>query len=270
MSVLLGLNGATLPTAGAEEAIRAAREAGFRAFEPRVPLLAAAEAGGRTSAVRESLAPDLAWLPLNAVESLFAIPREEISARAGETCSLAARFRVPQAIFVPGSGAACLAFAAALAELGALRDVARRHGVAPLYELIGFPTFAFPSLDQAYRLARGTGIPLVLDTFHLAISRTRPEEIARLPGAAIGLVHLSDAITSGKAIEELRDEDRVLPGEGGLPVEELLVGIRRTGYRGPVSVEVFHPRYGEREPRAVAKDAFHAARAALASAGWAI
>lgn len=270
MSVLLGLNGATLPAAGAEEAIRAAREAGFRAFEPRVPLLVAAEEGGRTSAVLESLTPDLAWLPLNAVEGLFTIRSDELAPNAAEICALAARFRVPKAIFVPGIRTACPSFAAAVAELEALRDVAWCRGVAPLYELIGFPTFAFPSLEKAYDLARATGIPLVLDTFHLAISRTRPEEIARLPAAAIGLVHLSDAITSGETIEELRDEDRVLPGEGGLPVETLLAGIQRTGYRGPVSVEVFHPRYGEQDPVDVAREAFRSARAALASAGWEI
>jgi sugar phosphate isomerase/epimerase len=140
--------------------------------------------------------------------------------------------------------------------------------VEPLYELIGFPTFAFPSLDQACELARAAGVRLVLDTFHLTISRTPPTEIARLPASSIGLVHLSDALASGKELGELRDEDRVLPGEGGLPLEDLLAGIRQTRYSGPVSVEVFHPRYGERDPATVARDAFRAAREILAAAGW--
>jgi len=172
---------------------------------------------------------------------------------------------VPQAILVPGAGSSP---SDALAELRWLGAAALHHGVEPLYELIGFPTFAFPSLDQAYDLARAARFPLVLDTFHLALSRTRPDEIARLPSSAIGLVHLSDAITAGKGLEELRDEDRVLPGEGGLPLVDILTAIHRTGYRGPVSVEVFHPKYGEQDPYAVARDAHRRAREVLAQAGW--
>lgn len=264
-SVIIGLNGATVPGASLEEGVHAAYGAGFTAFEPRVPLLVSAEAAGRTTQVLESLPESLAWLPLNAVEGVFTSPRSELGPRAKETFALAARFRVPQAILVPGAG---FNPPDALAELRWLGAEARRHGVEPLYELIGFPTFAFSSLDQAYGLARAAGFPLVLDTFHLAISRTRPDEIARLPAAAIGLVHLSDAITTGKALEELRDEDRVLPGEGGLLLENLLDGIRRTGYSGPVSVEVFHPKYGERDPAEVAGDAFRAAHEILAAAEW--
>ncbi len=270
MSILLGLNGSTLPSADAEKAIHAVRVAGFHGLEPRVPLLTAAEAAQRTSAVLDSLTPDLVWFPLNSVEGLFSLHQEEIVSRAKEICALAARFRVPQVIFVPGGTSAGPAWAAAVAELKVLQGIARKHGVAPLYEFIGFPTCAFPSLDQAYSLAQATGIPLVLDTFHLAISRTPLGQIARLPAAAIGLVHLSDAIASGKSVEELQDEDRVLPGEGELPVDSLLAAIGRTGYCGPVSVEVFHPKYKHQGPLAVAKDAFHAARTALSSAGWKI
>ncbi|MFH1609157.1 MAG: sugar phosphate isomerase/epimerase [Candidatus Bipolaricaulota bacterium] len=266
--VIIGLNGATVPGASLEEGVRAAHRAGFTAFEPRVPLLVSAEAAGRTPQVLESLSRGLAWLPLNGVEGVFTSPRSKLGPRAREIFALAARFRVPQAILVPGAWAAGPNPSDALAELRWLGTEARHHGVEPLYELIGFPTFAFPSLDQAYDLARAAGFPLVLDTFHLAISRTRPDEVARLPASAIGLVHLSDAITAGKGLEELRDEDRVLPGEGGLPLKDLLDGIRRTGYSGPVSVEVFHPKYGERDPAAVARDAFRTARDLLTAAGW--
>lgn len=267
-SVIIGLNGATVPSASLEEGLRAALDAGFTAFEPRVPLLVSAEAAGRTPQVLESLSHGLGWLPLNAVEGVFASPRSELAPRAREIFALASRFRVPQVILVPGRQAAAPNLSDACAELRGLRAEASRHGVEPLYELIGFPTFAFSSLGQAYDLARAAGLPLVLDTFHLAISRTRPDEIARLPSSAIGLVHLSDALTTGKGLEELHDEDRVLPGEGGLPLEDLLDGIRRTGYSGPVSVEVFHPKYGERDPAAVARDAFRAAHGILTATGW--
>ncbi|MCR4391505.1 MAG: sugar phosphate isomerase/epimerase [Candidatus Acetothermia bacterium] len=267
MTMILGLNGATLATASLDTGIRAARDAGFAGYEPRTPVLEGCEArGGREAALAAVAEIGLTWLPLNALEGVFALDGPTLPSQATAVFSLAARFRVPQVILVPGS--ARIAESAAHAELAWLKTQATQHHVSVLYELIGFPTFAFPSLDQAYDLASAAGVPLVLDTFHLAVSRTSPGEIARLPKAAIGLVHLSDAITAGKAVEELRDEDRVLPGEGGLPLVDILTAIHRTGYRGPVSVEVFHPKYGEQDPYAVARDAHRRARQVLAQAGW--
>jgi len=46
------------------------------------------------------------------------------------------------------------------------------------------------------------------------------------------------------------DEDRVLPGEGGLPLADFSGGLREIGYDGVLSVELF---------RAVPADRAHAA-----------
>jgi len=153
-------------------------------------------------------------------------------------------------------------------ELRWLVERAHSHGIRLLYELIGFPTHAFSTLAEANAVTEEADIPLVLDTFHLAVSQTNPEEVAKLSAEAIGLVHLSDALTKAKTPEELRDEDRVLPGEGGLPLTDFLRVILCTGYRGPVSVEVFHPRYKERDPAVVAQEAYHRAKEVLQTSGW--
>lgn len=265
--MFLGLNGATLPTAHLEEALRAARDAGFIGYEPRVPTLERCEARGKREAALSAVTEtELTWLPLNALEGLFSLDRSAIFSRAKAVFSLAAKFRVPQVVLVPG--AARPIDSAARADLAWLKSLATQYHVTVLYEFIGFPSFAFPSLNQAHDLASASGVPLVLDTFHLAVSRTPPEEIARVPKTAIGLVHLSDAITEGKAVEELQDEDRVLPGEGGLPLADLMGAIYHTGYRGPVSVEVFHPRYAGQEQHRVAQEAYRLARDVLVRAGW--
>lgn len=265
--MLLGLNGATLSSASLHTGIRAARDAGFHGYEPRAPTLEECEEhGGREAALAALVTAELTWLPLNALEGVFTLGRQTLANQGRELFYLAARFRVPQVILVPGS--ARITESAAHSELAWLKAQAAQYRLSVLYELIGFPTLAFPSLRQAYNLASAVGVPLVLDTFHLAVSRTSPDEIARLPKAAIGLVHLSDAITAGKAVEELRDENRVLPGEGGLPLLDILTAIHRTGYQGPVSVEVFHPKYGDQDPYAVARDAHRRAREILTQAGW--
>lgn len=263
----LGLNGATVPSADLCSGILAASQAGFSAYEPRIPTLTCWEAHHDRTLVPEL--HGLAWLPLNALEGVFALGREKLESRAREVFTLASRFGIPQVIIVPGNVAGrCFPMKKARQELVWLRDEAARLGLSPLYELIGFASHAFPSLCQARALADSTGIPLVLDTFHLAVSQTSRKDIARLPGEAIGLVHLSDALTTGKTLEELTDEDRVLPGEGGLPLLEILEAIGCTGYKGPISVEVFHPKYKDQDPFALARDAFYRSSSVLHETGW--
>ena len=62
---------------------------------------------------------------------------------------------------------------------------------------------------------------------------------------------------------ELQDADRVLSGEGGLPLVDYVKAILGTGYSGPLSVEAFHPNYELGEPAMVAQEAFRQAEALL-------
>ena len=241
----LGLNSATIPNADLETGIRAAADAGFSFYEPRVPLLADFEKkGSRDRAVSVLRRSSLEWLPLNALEGLFKLDSGTFLSRADEIFSLAGRFGIPQVIVVPGQPAhGTTSIREAQETLRGVRDRASLHGVSLLYELIGFPAHAFPNLERAYTVVESVGIPLVLDTFHLAVSQASTRKIASLPSEAIGLVHLSDALTAGRALKDSLDQDRVLPGEGRLPLVGILEATASTGYQGLVSVEVSPPRY---------------------------
>lgn len=265
----LGLNGATLPNADLLTAIEAAKKAGFALYEPRVNQLYEAASYNEDEKIQKALdTSGLAWLPLNALEGVFEFPLDPLPEHVDQVLSLAERFGVTQVILVPGKPSRKITPSVTPATLSCLIDRARLHRVSLLYELIGFPTHAFPSLEQAYAVASNVGTPLVLDTFHLAVSRASPQEIASLSAEAIGLVHLSDALTEGRAPEDLLDQDRVLPGEGGLPLVDILEAIASTGYQGPVSVEVFHPRYRECDPYEVAQEAYRRTEEVLQASGW--
>jgi 4-hydroxyphenylpyruvate dioxygenase len=257
-----------MPGADLETGIDAARQAGFSFYEPRIPLLenATVETLKRSTT---DLLRGLSWLPLNALEGFLELETSVLQTEADSVFSLAKQFAISQLIVVPGkAGKRKASLTKAGEELRSLADSARSHGVSLLYELIGFPTHVFPALGEALVVSREAGVPLVLDTFHLAVSQTSPADIRGLSAEAIGLVHLSDAITEGKAGTELLDEDRVLPGEGGLPLAVLLGAIGQTGYRGAVSVEVFHPKYGASNPHDVACEAYRRAVRVLSEAGW--
>jgi 4-hydroxyphenylpyruvate dioxygenase len=256
----IGLNGATLPGRDLLTKIRAATAAGFALYEPRVPeLLAFDTPEGRVEVGRAMAEGGLGWLPLNALEGVFAAGGVALDS-ARTILPLAARFGVSQVIAVPAPPVGGLGRSAAMAELRELVSRAETEGVRLLYELIGFPHYAFPRLELAAELAGAVGLPLVLDTFHLAVSETALEEIASLDAEQIGLVHLSDAIVGDRPVTTITDDDRVLPGEGDLSLSNMIDAIGRTGFGGPISVEVFHPKYAQEETNEVAQRALSGAR----------
>lgn len=257
----IGLNGATLPERDLITKILATADAGFQYYEPRVPeLLAFDTPDGRRDARRVLAETGLSWLPLNALEGVFSSLDGGADAAAERVFPLAERFGIEAVIAVPAPPDDGLEWRDAVSELERIRRLAADRGLRLLYELIGFPHHAFPSLDLAAGLAREAGIPLVLDTFHLAVSQARTDVIAGLAADRIGLVHLSDAILAGRPVTAITDGDRVLPGEGDLPLSEIVETIGRTGFAGPISVEVFHPKYATEDARRVAERALRAAR----------
>ena len=255
----IGLNGATLPGRDLLTKIRAAAAAGFGFYEPRIPELVAFDTPDGRRAVDEAMAGGgLGWLPLNALEGVFTAGG---AAAAAETVfPLAARFGVMQVIAVPAPPAEGLERAGAVAELRSLATRAAAEGLSLLYELIGFPHHAYPMLEAAAEVAGEAGLPLVLDTFHLAVSEATSEAVASLDAGRIGLVHLSDAIVGDRSVTAITDDDRVLPDEGDLPLTAIVDAIGRTGYAGPISVEVFHPKYAHEETSRVAARALAEAR----------
>jgi sugar phosphate isomerase/epimerase len=75
----------------------------------------------------------------------------------------------------------------------------------------------------------------------------------------IGIVHLDDAPYS-KPFDEMSDADRVYPGDGDIPLDEMLDTLRAMGYRGPVSLELFNRDYWEQDPAQVVRTGFEKSR----------
>ena len=270
MNLRLGLNGATIPGADLLTGIHVARAAGFSFYEPRIPrLLEANTPQGRSDARSALVNEGMEWLPINALENVFASSLDQIQQAAHEVCELAAGFGIKQVILVPGAAGRDVSLTEAQDTIEQLKAIAASHGVEFLYEFIGFPHHAFSSLSQAGDVARASGLPLVLDTFHLAVSQTSIESIQQMDAAEIGLIHLSDALVGDLAVTDIADEGRVLPGEGGLPLEEYLRALLGIRFNGPISVEVFHPKYKSIGPGKGAQEARVQACSALATAGFA-
>jgi len=266
----LGINGATIAGADLLTGIHAAKAAGFSYYEPRIPrLLEVATPQGQRDAQSALVSEGLEWLPINALENVFSAPTAEILQSAHDVCTLAQAFGIKQVILVPGATERDISAAEAEEEIQQLKTIAASYEVTFLYEFIGFPHHAFSTIAQARDVARASGLRLVLDTFHLAVSQTSIESLRQLDAAEIGVIHLSDALVGDRLITEITDDDRVLPGEeGALPLTAYLEALSGIGYDGPISVEVFHPKYENTDPNKGAAEAYTRACAALAAAGF--
>ncbi len=85
--------------------------------------------------------------------------------------------------------------------------------------------------------AIGPNAGLLVNSFHCHTSGMRWEHLAQIPASRIVLVHLNDA--PNLPCNEVEDGNRCLPGEGVIDLGAFIGALARTGYAGPVSLEVF-------------------------------
>jgi 2-keto-myo-inositol isomerase len=105
-------------------------------------------------------------------------------------------------------------------------------------------------------------VGLVLDLFHFALGGSRLEELDRLDASRIPIVHVDDVIRG--TVEATTDADRVFPGDGDLPIDEICARLVQGGFSGLLSLELFRPEYWEWEPRRIAERSY-ASLAAVAT-----
>ncbi len=100
-----------------------------------------------------------------------------------------------------------------------------------------------------------------LDSFHFFNGPSKTEDLAYLTPENLFHVQLSDQ--SGMARELATDSHRILPGDGELPVAELVEQLRGLGYQGMVSVELMNPEIWQVPPLQFGEIAMTALRRAL-------
>ena len=126
-------------------------------------------------------------------------------------------------------------------------------GVRLALEFRATDTFC-TSLDTAVRLTAACGEPNVgvcLDTFHFFKGPSKESDLDLLTPENLAFVQVSD--WSGVPRELASDADRILPGDGDLPLAELLEKLRGRGYDGWVSVELMNPMIWQLKPGQVAE-----------------
>ena len=140
-----------------------------------------------------------------------------------------------------------------------LREAAERAAKRGLR--IGYEALAWGArvnrFGQAWRLVEKADPPhlgLVLDSFHTLAVRDDPAPIASLPGERIFFVQLADAPSLSLDPLSWSRHYRCFPGQGDLDVAGFLAAILRSGYVGPISLEIFNDEFRAAAPRQTAAD----------------
>ncbi|WP_037673141.1 bifunctional sugar phosphate isomerase/epimerase/4-hydroxyphenylpyruvate dioxygenase family protein [Streptomyces griseus] len=150
--------------------------------------------------------------------------------------------------------------ALATEQLNRLADLAAESGIRVAYEALAWGRHV-STYDHAWRIVETAGHPALgtcLDSFHI-LSRTSDPRglngIADIPGEKIFFLQLADAPLLAMDVLQWSRHHRCFPGQGGFDVAGLVRQVLRTGYDGPLSLEVFNDVHRQAEAGPTAVDA---------------
>ncbi|MFD5491818.1 bifunctional sugar phosphate isomerase/epimerase/4-hydroxyphenylpyruvate dioxygenase family protein [Streptomyces sp. NPDC127091] len=147
--------------------------------------------------------------------------------------------------------------ALAAAQLRELADLAQGFGIRVAYEALAWGRHV-STYDHAWRIVEAAGHPALgtcLDSFHILSRGSDPKGIEDIPGEKIFFLQLADAPLPAMDVLQWSRHHRCFPGQGGFDVAGLVRHVLRTGYDGPLSLEVFNDVFRQAEAAPTAVDA---------------
>lgn len=274
----LGLNGATTLTADLATDIAVAGKAGFDFVEIwAAKLIGYLDRGGLPALRRDLRRAGVTAATLNSVERItFNDPSGHIRMLEdfGRLCRVAEAIGCETILVVPSPRpkgvSSRMIEDESVRVLRELSRMAKPYGVRMAYEFLGFADCTVNSLAQCAAIVERVARPnvgLVLDAFHFFAGGSTLASIRNVDPRHIFIVHLNDVERAPR--RKMHDALRLYPGQGIIPLRGILTELRRIGYAGKMSVEIFRPQYWSRPPLQVARQARAASLALLREAGLA-
>jgi len=135
-----------------------------------------------------------------------------------------------------------------------LEKKASKYDIKIGFEFLGFKNCSINNLEEAWKIIRELNmedIGLVIDTFHFYISNSKLQTLQNIFHEKIYLVHINDVPNIEK--NKLKDEHRLFPGEGVIPLYDFLKILKNINYSGFISIELFNEIYWKRDQKEVLK-----------------
>ncbi|MFI5674014.1 bifunctional sugar phosphate isomerase/epimerase/4-hydroxyphenylpyruvate dioxygenase family protein [Streptomyces cellulosae] len=150
--------------------------------------------------------------------------------------------------------------ALAAEQLSELAGLAQDFGIRVAYEALAWGRHV-STYDHAWHIVETAGHPALgtcLDSFHILSRVSGPKDlegIEAIPGEKIFFLQLADAPLLAMDVLQWSRHYRCFPGQGGFDVAGLLGHVLRTGYDGPLSLEIFNDVFRQAEAGPTAVDA---------------
>lgn len=260
----LGYNGATTMTSNLETDIRVASKVGFDVLEITAAKLDNyLQTRTLADARRQLEAAKLKTYAINSIEKINfrdAAGRAEVLARTRQLSEYGKALACPWIIAVPGPAPEGTTWQAirdnTVMVLRAMSETAEPYGVQIAFEFLGFPWCSVQTVAQAWEIVKLVNLPnvgMVIDTCHFYAGGSTLESIKSIDAKKLAVFHINDVEAMPK--EKITDANRLFPGDGVIPLRDIIGAVRAIGFDGVASVEIFRPEYWQRDPLSVAKEA---------------
>ncbi|RAN76672.1 4-hydroxyphenylpyruvate dioxygenase [Bacillus sp. SRB_336] len=143
------------------------------------------------------------------------------------------------------------------AQLSQLAGLAGDHGVKVAYEALAWGRYV-NDFEHAHRLVEAVDHPSLgtcLDSFHILSRDWDTAPIEKLAAEKIFFVQVADAPKLSLDVLSWSRHYRVFPGEGQFELAKFMGHLARSGYAGPVSLEVFNDVFRQSDVERTAVDA---------------
>lgn len=247
------------------EKLHACAAAGFGGVEVFEPDLIASDHSPeeiRGLARRLRLSLDL-YQPLRDIEGVDESTFTENLRRAGATFATAQRLGIDTVLVCSNVATATVDSDEHSADqLRRLGDVALRYDVKVAFEALAWGRF-IDDYRRAWRIVQLADHPAVgvcLDSFHVLSRGHDPAAIEQIPRDKIFYLQLADAPALSMDVLSWSRHHRLFPGEGDFDLATFVAHVLKTGFDGPLSLEVFNDTFRQTDPD---RTAVHALRSLI-------
>ena len=269
----LCLNVSTIRPAPLEEKIAAAAKAGYDGIELWVDELTKYEKDGKSLDDLGKRIKDAGLEVPNIIGIWNSMPaddaaREKLFEDAKRRLAASAKVGAKYIAAIPAPDRPDMDVRWAAARYAELVDLGKPFGVGVALEY-GSYLKGIHTLGQSAAIIMEANRPegtIVADTFHSFNGRSSWEGVRFLAGAAYAVWHVND-VPKECVAGQSKDADRIYPGDGVLPLAQLLKDLWANGFRGPLSLEIFNREEWKKPAAEVAKTGLEKMRAVIARSG---
>jgi 2-keto-myo-inositol isomerase len=146
-------------------------------------------------------------------------------------------------------------------------EVARQFNMALRIEFLRNSPFisTLPTILKMTRAAAHPNVAPMVDCYHFWSGPSKFEDLDMVRPGEIGHVHFQDVPDIPR--ELLDSSTRIIPGDGVSPLIRILGKLSEKGYAGPLSVELFLPKFQQGDPYEVAREIRVKSEAVMRQAG---